>query len=157
MNTAVDVQWYDIPGFGGRYKISKAGDIYSSYIKRNLKPYVSEGYLCVKLYGLIEMSQKSVHRLLAEVFIDNPNNLPMVNHKDGDRLNNTLSNLEWCTAQYNSEHGFAKTFNFICPEGIPITIRNLKRFCANNNLNNGAMHQLRSGRIYQHKGWTFDS
>lgn len=63
------------------------------------------GYMLVTLCGDSGKRQnKRVHRLMVEAFIPNPENHPQVNHKDGDKLNNILDNLEWCTAQRNSQH-----------------------------------------------------
>lgn len=150
------MQWHDIADFNGMYKINKSGDIYSTSKNITLKPYISFGYLCVKLYGKVGATQTSVHILVAKAFVDNPCNLPIVNHKDGNKLNNHFRNLEWCTAQYNSEHALAKNYRFTSPEGVSIPIWNLRKFCASYGLNNGAMHLLRRGVISQHKGWTFD-
>jgi len=63
-----------------------------------------DGYsqACIKVDG--KWTTKTVHRLVAKTFITNPNGFPMVNHKDGNRANNHIDNLEWCTASYNSKY-----------------------------------------------------
>ena len=69
----------------------------------------SKGYLQVELrddYGKRKI--KKVHRLVAETFIPNPDNLPEVNHKDENKQNPSVSNLEWCTSKYNSNYGIRK-------------------------------------------------
>lgn len=113
-------EWVDIKGFEGRYKISNKGeivryavtDVYKSgkIINRGekiIKPSISgNGYLKVGLNKDSKFYNKNLHRLLAEHFIPNPDNLPCVNHIDGNKLNNNLDNLEWCTAKYNSKHSF---------------------------------------------------
>lgn len=65
---------------------------------------LNKGYrgVCIPIDG--KHVTKKVHRLVAQTFIPNPNNLPQVNHKDGDKSNNNVSNLEWCTNSYNSEY-----------------------------------------------------
>ena len=50
--------------------------------------------------------RKTAHRLVAEHYLENPDNLPMVNHKDGNKINNHISNLEWCTCSQNTRHAF---------------------------------------------------
>jgi len=62
------------------------------------------GYLLVSIPISGRRPTKTVHRLVAQTFINNPQNLPQVNHKDGNRENNNVSNLEWCTASYNSKY-----------------------------------------------------
>ena len=107
--------WKDVVGYEGLYKVSDKGNIYSieritsqgnKCGGRVLKPRPhSKGYLEVILHKDGKMKQRRIHRLVAEAFIPNPNNFPQVNHKDEIKTNNELSNLEWCDARYNSNHG----------------------------------------------------
>lgn len=62
------------------------------------------GYLSVTLCKKGNEKRRYVHRLVAEAFVPNPNDWPEVNHKDGDKANNCVNNLEWCTRKYNSKH-----------------------------------------------------
>lgn len=71
---------------------------------RILKPEIRNGYYSVSLMKNGKRRNYRVHRLVAEAFIPNPDNLPMVNHKDEDKLNNIVSNLEWCDNTYNSQY-----------------------------------------------------
>tara|TARA_R100000656_G_scaffold105351_1_gene77480 strand:+ start:771 stop:1271 length:501 start_codon:yes stop_codon:yes gene_type:complete len=94
----------DIPGFKG-YSISEDGAIRGKY--KTLTPFPHKhGYLQVHLYTTEGRKCKLVHRLVAETFIPNPENLPEVNHKDGNKQNNHKSNLEWCTKPYNVQHAY---------------------------------------------------
>ena len=103
--------WKDIKGFEGKYQVSNLGRVKSfaksdvNYLKGKL---MKNGYILFNLSvskGVI--SYKKGHRLVAEHFIPNPDNLPVVNHIDGDKQNNILSNLEWCTYQYNNRHYYS--------------------------------------------------
>ena len=108
--------WKDVIGYEGVYQINKNGDVKS--LKRNTsgtfttidklirKQLDSKGYFVYKLSKNGKTKTKSLHRLLAESFIPNKNNEKVVNHKDGNPLNNNLSNLEWCSYSYNSLHGY---------------------------------------------------
>lgn len=87
------------------YMISPRGEIYSKNKKILLKLNTGTCYKTVCLYALGEFGSFKVHRLVAEHFIENPDNLPVVNHKDGDKLNNDVENLEWVTTQQNVQHG----------------------------------------------------
>lgn len=110
-------EWKDIPNYEGLYQVSNFGRVKSfrrstkfhcqnEYI---LKPNIaSHGYAQVTLYNKTVRHKFLVHRLVADAFIPNPNNLPQVNHKDENRLNNSADNLEWCTAEYNNAYGTAR-------------------------------------------------
>lgn len=86
------------------YRIYSSGDIYS--IKRSifLRHSNDRGYKCVSLCKNGTSKKFKVYRILAECFIKNPLKLSCVNHMDGDKLNNNLSNLEWCTNEHNVNH-----------------------------------------------------
>ena len=97
MNTLIDFPMY---------QIFPTGEIISQYRNRALKPdQGSKGYHRVSLTNpLGQICRKLVHRLVAEQFIDNPNNLPFINHLDNNPSNNDVSNLEWCTHSENMIH-----------------------------------------------------
>lgn len=101
-------EWKDIVGFEGLYKVSNYGAIYSCYTNKELVPIkTSKGYYKVGLYKDNKKIQKRIHRLVAETFIKNDKNFLEVNHKDGNKTNNNVNNLEWCTGEYNIEHAFS--------------------------------------------------
>ena len=100
--------WKDIINYEGHYQVSNQGRVKSlkQGKERILKARkLPSGYLQVDLYKNGEYKHYTVHRLVAKAFIPNPNNLPDVNHKDEDKTNNNLSNIEWCDRKYNSNYG----------------------------------------------------
>lgn len=98
--------WVPVIGYDHRYAVSNYGRVAGE--KGLLKPYDNGyGYLIVEFRRDGKRKHLRVHRLVAEAFIPNPDNLPMVNHKDEDKTNNFLENLEWCTASYNRTYGKA--------------------------------------------------
>lgn len=95
-----------IKGYEGLYSIDTSGVVYGRK-GRPLKPYDNGyGYLIVDLRDLGgNKRHKKVHRLVADAFIPNPDNLSEINHKDENKHNNSVSNLEWCTSSYNKRYG----------------------------------------------------
>lgn len=89
-----------------QYEVFADGTIYSHKSKKFLKPILhSNGYMFVEIFNNNGSKVKSIHRLVAEVYLPNPNNYPCVNHKDENPTNNNADNLEWCTHEYNSNYG----------------------------------------------------
>lgn len=110
--------WRDIPEYEELYQISNLGRVKSlerrvitcDGVTRNmtekiLKPCLHRGYYSIILRKNKKIKYYGVHQLVAKAFIPNPNNLPYINHKDENKANNHVENLEWCTAQYNINYG----------------------------------------------------
>lgn len=92
----------DIKGYEGLYAVTSCGKVWSYRSKIFLKPKVrKDGYLEVSLSKKNERKSKSVHRLVAEAYIPNPDNLPQISHVDETRANNAVTNLKWCDAKEN--------------------------------------------------------
>lgn len=114
MSEQIKEEWRPIVGFEGLYEVSNKGKVKSLNYSRTKKSRImkatkySNGYMVVQLCKNKLKIHKSVHRLVAETFIPNPNNYPQINHKDEDKTNNHVNNLEWCTAKYNSNYGTGK-------------------------------------------------
>lgn len=108
--------WRPIEGYEGLYEVSSYGRVRSldMYVRcksyrlhkgKVLSPIINtNGYLFVGLQG----KRFSVHRLVAQAFIPNPQGLPQVNHIDENKSNNNVDNLEWCDAKYNNNYGTAR-------------------------------------------------
>ena len=130
------MEWKSVVGYEGIYEVSDNGDVrvldreYVDDIGRHtikrghlLNPRKTLlGYKRVTLCKDKHPKSYAVHRLVAQAFIPNPNNYPCVNHKDEDKLNNKVSNLEWCTSEYNANYG---TRN----ERMKETLRSRERNC----------------------------
>ena len=102
----------DIKGYEGLYAVTSCGKVWSyknkkflTYCYSSINP--NARYFRVYLYKNGKPTPYQVHRLVAEAYIPNPDNLPVVNHKDEDKFNNCVNNLEWCTYLYNNTYGTA--------------------------------------------------
>ena len=105
----------DIKGYEGLYAVTSCGRVWSYRAKKFLKPFDNGfGYKIVVLCKDGVRKHYRVHRLVAEAYLPNPDNLPQVNHKDENKANNALPNLEFCDAKYNNNYSFAK--KVICLE-----------------------------------------
>ena len=117
--------WKDIKDFEGLYQVSNLGNVKSldrDIIDKNgkirhykgqimsgrIKKGTNQGYVMYDLFKDNKRKTVRLHRLVAEAFIPNPNNLPEVNHIDGNKENNTVDNLEWCTRGENIKHAYNK-------------------------------------------------
>lgn len=112
--------WKDVPGYEDSYQISQSGKVRAKYRAIECKNRVvvtksegalrerinERGYLKVTLSKNNTRKSCKVHRLVAIAFIPNPFNYPEVNHKDGNKTNNSHDNLEWCTRQQNIDHAY---------------------------------------------------
>jgi len=96
--------WKDIKGYEKLYQVSNLGNIKSLKTGKNLYYSKSKRYLRVGLFKDKKRKGFSIHRLVAEAFIPNPNNYPCVNHKDCNGNNNRVDNLEWCTYKQNNDY-----------------------------------------------------
>lgn len=110
--------WKPIKGYENAYEVSNKGNIRSVdrhvyqqnrmvlYKGTKLKPYKNNaGYFCIGLSIGNKKKKFTIHRLVAESFLPNPHNYPQINHKDENKENNELTNLEWCTGSYNDRYG----------------------------------------------------
>lgn len=100
-------------GHQTKYIVGTDGTIYNSITMHQLHPAVTNrGYRRVLIYYNGFRRHMSVHRLVADAFIPNPLQLPEVNHKNGDKSDNTVYNLEWCTPEYNVKHSYDNGLNY---------------------------------------------
>jgi hypothetical protein len=101
--------WLPVVGYEGYYEVSNLGRVRS--LRKTLKNNIRNGYCQVGLFINGNRKIVYVHRLVAEVFIINPDNKPEVNHKDGIKTNNNVFNLEWATFKENNQHAFKTGLN----------------------------------------------
>lgn len=104
--------WKPIKGFEDKYEVSNFGRVRNKTTNHIYKMTNQYGdYFSIILYDGVKKKTTRVHRLVAEAFIPNPNNYSCVNHKDMNKQNNCVENLEWCTQSYNSNHAIQNGAN----------------------------------------------
>lgn len=113
-------QFKDVKGYEGLYKVSENGVIIRLDTNKEIGKRRGNGYTLTKLFKNGENKTMSVHRIVAEAFIPNPEGKPCVNHIDGDKTNNHVSNLEWVTYSENTSHAFQTGLcnNLKIPKGM---------------------------------------
>ncbi|EFD87523.1 NUMOD4 domain-containing protein [Oenococcus oeni] len=132
--------WRDIKGYEGLYQVSNLGRVKSlgriDNLGRHWKQRIlrggldKDGYLITILRKNIKSECFKVHRLVAQAFLQNYENLPQINHIDENKENNRVENLEWCTAKYNSNFGTRKERYGTRDIAIRIRARNEHRLTA---------------------------
>lgn len=153
--------WKDIKGFEGKYYISNFGR-YKNKTKI-LKPFITvDGYAKTVLWKNNIPTNCYIHRLVAQAFLPNTDNLPQVNHKDENPLNNIVSNLEWCTSSYNVNYGVRNKKDALTKEKQVIQFDKQNNFikewsstaeCGRNGFNNGHISECCNGKRKSHKGY----
>ena len=137
--------------------ITKEGDVYSTKygkIKKLKQSNDGIGYKKINMSNDGKKKNYRVNRLVAETYLPNPDNLPQVNHIDEDKTNNNVTNLEWCTSQYNAEYSLAKSYIVEnVKTGERQTIYNLNAFCRQLGLDKSNLSHTLTGRQYTHKGY----
>ena len=170
-NNRIEI-WKDYKDYEGLYQASNFGrmrslDTYRKdrngsvkfYKGRILKPVtVGNGYLKVNLYKNNKQKTYLVHRIIAETFLPNPDNLPLINHKDEQKDNNIVSNLEWCDAKYNNAYG-TRTERCSKPvlqytlDGQFVREWESTAECGRNGFNQGNVVACCQGKLKKHKGF----
>lgn len=124
--TQINEEWRDAVGYEGLYKVSNTGKVLSmnyfgakGRVEQLLPSIDRYGYPQVILSRYGERKTYKIHRLVALAFIPNTNNLPCINHKDENKQNNHVDNLEWCTVKYNNTYK-TNRIRAAASESIPI-------------------------------------
>lgn len=117
------------------YTITTDGRVFNKF-NRELKPQTHKGYLYVTIYDNERRKFQPIHKLVAQAHIQNPCNLPEVNHIDGNKMNNNVSNLEWCTGEHNIAHrGNPYLYIISDKNDVIYATESLNTFCRNHRLN----------------------
>ena len=129
--------------------VTEDGEIYSK--RGKLKgQFDKRGYLTYNLYGY---GKKSGHRMVAETYLPNPDNLPQVNHIDENKTNNKVENLEWISNADNMHHSSFLWTVLHIESGEQFVVKNIKKWARENNLSQGNLAGTLTGIRKQHKGY----
>lgn len=150
-------EWRPIQGFEGLYEVSDWGRVKSLKFgkEKMLKGGKDkDGYLLVQLCQDGKRVMKKVHRLVAEAFLPNPNNLPQVNHKDECKTNNNVLNLEFCDSKYNNNYSLSKCVDQIdASTGEVVRQWESTAECGRNGFLSGMVSKCALGKYKQYKGF----
>ena len=163
----MDEIWRDIKNYEGLYQVSNLGRVKSLNYRHTgreqiLKPIkYNNDYLRINLWKNNKMKTHTIHRIVAQTFLDNPNNYPCINHIDENKTNNNITNLEWCTHEYNNNYG-TRIQRTVESNSIPIycletnKIYKSAKECAKElKLSRENIVNILKGRQKQAKGYTF--
>ena len=155
-------RWKEIAGYEGLYIISDRGDVVAlpKTVRDGNRPYRRKAQLMKKgtrgndgfMYEFVVLTKNkerkhcSVHRLVAEAFIPNPDGLPEVNHKDENPLNNNASNLEWCTRQYNIEYSKGRAVEQLNGGSVIARFKSIARAGRETGIGRKSIQQALSGK-----------
>lgn len=157
-------EWKNIESFEG-YQVSNEGRIKNS--KGNILKCEKScwGYLRVGLWKDGKQAHKQIHRLVAEAFLPNPQNLPQVNHKDENKQNNSAENLEWCNAEYNMNYGdrnkkISSKLSRRVDQIDKVTGEVVRQWestneCGRNGFNQSCVSECAIGKLKTHKGYVW--
>ena len=163
----MDEIYKDIEGYEGLYQVSNLGNVkslnyHNTKKEKILKPAIRNWYLKVDLCKNNKKKTYFVHRLVAQAFIENPNNYSFVNHKDECKTNNVVENLEWCTQKYNCNYGTGiersaksrsnQVYQY-SKDGELISVWESISECKRNGYNQGHVASCCNGERKSHKGY----
>lgn len=146
--------WKPVKNYEDLYEVSNKGSIKTLRYSKLLKPGLGgNGYFTVSLTKDGKARSHYIHRLIAEHFLDGYFAGAHINHKNKDRTDNSLENLEWVTQAENNNHGRSKNYIITHPCGKQEKVFNLAKFCRQYNLHTGHMCYLAKGKLKTHKGF----
>lgn len=172
--------WKDIRGYEGMYQVSNLGCVKSlsrvvyrsdgtnSILPEKIMKPSKNTYLYARLRKNGINKHLAIHRLVCEAFIENPLNLPCVNHKDNNPLNNHISNLEWCTYHYNNNYGthserlsnamvdkYGAKIDMYTKDGLFVKSFNSIRDAVNEGFTRDSISKCCRGKLNSHNGYVF--